>query len=79
VRSPETNARITEYNIGSTGQRDLTSEGLPRVEVNGSGSPVEELALTFEKIKVTYTPMKADGTADAPIVFSWDVVKNGTY
>lgn len=45
------------------------------VQWNGPGaddSPSESVTLTFSKAKLTYTPQKADGTADTAVVGSYD-------
>jgi type VI secretion system secreted protein Hcp len=36
----------------------------------------EHVSLTFAKIKVTYTPQKADGSKDSPISITWNISKN---
>lgn len=73
---------ITHYNVGTTGQRDVTPAGLPRVELGGPtidyGLPVEELALSFRKIEVTYFPVKPDGSAEPGVIFEWDLAGNKT-
>ncbi len=74
------NARITHYNVGTTGQSELTPRSLPRIELGGptlsAGLLVEELSITFSWIEVTYAQLKPDGTYDASVSFAWDVTKN---
>jgi type VI secretion system secreted protein Hcp len=36
----------------------------------------ENVTLNFAKIKVSYTPQKADGSADAAIDFTWNIEQN---
>ncbi|MBW6468613.1 MAG: type VI secretion system tube protein Hcp [Coriobacteriia bacterium] len=73
-------ARVTSYNLGTTSQSSLTSSGLPRVEahqgVPEGALPIEELSVTFDRIRVEYTPLKPDGSPDAAITFEWDVARN---
>ena len=45
----------------------------------GDDRPTESLSLNYTKIKFEYTPMKADGTPDRPVVFGWDVKANTAY
>jgi|WetSurMetagenome_2_1015567.scaffolds.fasta_scaffold38084_5 type VI secretion system secreted protein Hcp len=77
-----TNARITSYNIGTTGQRDLT-EGLPRVELGGptlvSEFPYEEVSVAYERIKVSYTVFDVEGNPAGTVEFQWDVSANKAY
>jgi type VI secretion system secreted protein Hcp len=45
----------------------------------GSGTEdrlIENVSLNFAKVNVDYTPQKADGTADTPIPFGWDIAAN---
>jgi type VI secretion system secreted protein Hcp len=45
----------------------------------GSGTEdrlTENVSLNFAKVNVDYTPQKADGTADTPIPFGWDIAAN---
>jgi type VI protein secretion system component Hcp len=35
--------------------------------------PIEEILLNFSQIKISYRPMKADGTYDPFIETGWDV------
>ena len=55
------NAMVTSYNIsrGNTPKR----------------FPTEELALNFEKIKVTYTELDKNGEIAGNVEYSWDVEK----
>ena len=43
---------------------------------SGGGVPTESLSLNFRTIEFTYTPQKADGSADAPIKTGWDIATN---
>jgi type VI secretion system secreted protein Hcp len=75
-----TNAQITHYNVGTTGQRDLTPKGLPRIELSGptlaDGLPVEELSISFSRIKVKYVQLGPEGQQISLVEFSWDVARN---
>jgi type VI secretion system secreted protein Hcp len=42
----------------------------------GSDFGTETVTFHFEKIKMTYTPQKPDGTGDTPVVMTWDVAAN---
>jgi len=49
------------------------------VQTGGSASesrPTESVSFNFAKVKVEYIPQKADGTADAPVVFTWNLATN---
>ncbi len=49
------------------------------VSTGGGGSDdrlTENVTLNFAKVKVSYTPQKEDGTADAAIDFTWSIEKN---
>ena len=49
------------------------------VSTGGSGSDdrlTENVTLNFAKVKVSYTPQKEDGTADAAIDFTWNIEAN---
>ena len=51
-------------------------------QTSGSGSdsrPTESLSLNYTRIKFEYTPQKADGSADTPVVFGWDIKANKAY
>ena len=54
---------ITSYTTGGTPVDDLV---------------VENLSLNFAEYKLTYTPQKPDGTADASIHQGWSVKENKT-
>ncbi|WP_276200208.1 type VI secretion system tube protein Hcp [Chelatococcus sp. XZ-Ab1] len=41
-----------------------------------SSIPMEQLALNFAKVKMTYKEQKADGSLGAPVEFKWDAKKN---
>ena len=36
----------------------------------------ESVTLHFEKFRCTYTPQKADGSADAAVSMGWDLAAN---
>ena len=38
--------------------------------------PMDEFALNYGKIEITYQPQKSDGTLDTPVTASWDVLAN---
>ncbi len=42
----------------------------------GDVIPVDQIALNFAKIEITYAPQKSDGTLDSPVVHNYDVQKN---
>jgi|SRR3954451_17408858 type VI secretion system secreted protein Hcp len=42
----------------------------------GDVRPEEAVSLNFGKIMFEYDPVKADGSLDTPIVFSWDIARN---
>jgi len=49
------------------------------VSTGGSGGEdrlTETLALNFARVKVEYTPQKADGSGDAVVQMGWDIAKN---
>ena len=52
----------TSYNIGASGDEEGKTE-----------TPVEELTFVYGALSFTYTPQKADGSADAAIVTSYDI------
>lgn len=78
-----TNARVTSYNVGTTGQSELTPSGLPRIELGGPtvafAWPVEEVSLSYEKIKVTYYQYDQFGALVGTTEFRWDVKRNMEY
>ena len=39
----------------------------------GETLPLEEVSFSFSKIKLEYIAQKADGTADVPVSFGWDL------
>ncbi|MHB8867537.1 MAG: Hcp family type VI secretion system effector [Thermoleophilia bacterium] len=71
------NVLVTSYNIGTTGQAEVTPNGLPRVELGGptvdSSWPVEEVSLAFEEIKVTYTEYGDQGQKMGNVEFTWRI------
>jgi type VI secretion system secreted protein Hcp len=40
--------------------------------------PVETITFVYGAVQVTYTPQKADGSADAAIVTAWNQIKNSS-
>ena len=42
----------------------------------GDDTPTESVSLAFGKVKVTYTPQKADGTPGSAVIGSWDIKAN---
>jgi type VI secretion system secreted protein Hcp len=38
--------------------------------------PADEFSLTFAKIEFSYIPQKADGSADTPVIGTWDFKEN---
>jgi type VI secretion system secreted protein Hcp len=58
---------------------ELTDVLISSVSVGGSGGEdrlTENVSLNFAKFKYSYTPQKADGTADTPVSMKWDIVQN---
>jgi len=49
------------------------------ISTGGSGGEdrlTENVTLNFAQVQVTYTPQKADGGAESPVVNGWDIAKN---
>ncbi len=49
------------------------------VSTGGSGGEdrlTENVSLNFAKVKVEYTPQKADGTADTVVPYTWKIAEN---
>lgn len=68
------NVQVTSYNIGTTGQSDITPSGLPLVKSGGpSDLPMEQITLNFEEIKVTYTETDSDGKKKGNVEYAWKV------
>ena len=42
----------------------------------GEDRLTENVTLNFAQVQVTYTPQKADGGAESPVVNGWDIAKN---
>lgn len=74
------NATLTHYNIGTSGQRELTPGGLPRFETGSlalyASRPVEEVAVSFVTIKVWYRAQEPDGSFGPWVFFGWDRAGN---
>lgn len=72
---------VTSYNVGTTGQADLTPSGLPRVEtaplLGLSHVPVEEVGLSFRKITAAYVELTPEGKALPPVEFEWNLASRG--
>ena len=43
---------------------------------SGDDAPMDQVSLSFAKIKVEYRAQKADGTLEAPIPAGWDLKTN---
>jgi type VI secretion system secreted protein Hcp len=56
-----TDVLISSYQTGGSGGEDRVTENV---------------TMNFAKVKVDYTPQKADGSADATITYGWDVKAN---
>ncbi len=49
------------------------------VSTGGSGGEdrlTENISINFAKVKVEYTPQKADGTADTVVPYTWKIAEN---
>ena len=58
---------------------ELSPVYISSYDVDGSSGdevPMEDVALSFGKIKFEYKPQKPDGTLDAPIAGGWDITMN---
>jgi type VI secretion system secreted protein Hcp len=55
---------------------DLLVSSFQQGSAEGAERPTEQISFNYEKIKVEYIPVKADGTADAPVSVTWDLKKN---
>jgi type VI secretion system secreted protein Hcp len=52
------------------------------VQTGGSGGEdrlTENVTLNFAKVKVVYTPQKADGAADAAVDMGWNIAQNAPF
>ena len=47
-------------------------------QTGGDDRPMESVSFAFGKVEMTYTPQKADGTKDSPVVASWDLRRVST-
>ena len=74
------NVQVTSYNVGTTGQSELTPSGLPRIELGGPtvlhSWPVEEVSLAGESIKVVYTVFNDQGQPMGNVEFIWNTAQN---
>ena len=58
---------------------ELSPVYISSYDIDGSSGdevPMEDVALSFGKIKFEYKPQKPDGTLDAPIAGGWDITMN---
>jgi type VI secretion system secreted protein Hcp len=58
---------------------ELNDVRVTSVSVGGSGGEdrlTENVTLGFAKFKYSYTPQKADGSADTAVSMGWDIVRN---
>jgi type VI secretion system secreted protein Hcp len=55
---------------------DITHVFVESIQWSGSGggddTPAESVSLAFQKVDITYTPLKQDGSPGSPVVASWD-------
>ena len=42
----------------------------------GENRLTENVTLNFAKVRMEYIPIKEDGTVEAPVVFSWNILTN---
>lgn len=42
----------------------------------GENTPTDQFSINFAKIEFSYTPQKADSSADTPVIGSWDFKSN---
>lgn len=42
----------------------------------GDVIPVDQIALNFSKIEISYAPQKADGSLDSPVVHNYSLKEN---
>jgi len=57
----------------------MTNVFITSISTGGSGGEdrlTENVTMTMEKFKTEYTPQKEDGSADAAIEATWDILKN---
>lgn len=75
-------AVLTAQLSGERGQEFLeikmTNVFVTSYQTGGSAGdlPTESISLNFTKIEIKYSPMKADGSLDAPVTAGWDVKAN---
>lgn len=58
---------------------EMTNCFITSISTGGSGGEdalTENITLSFEKFKSEYVPQKEDGSADAGIVHTWNVLRN---
>ncbi len=58
---------------------EMTDLIVTSVSAGGSGGEdrlTENITLDFAKFKFSYTPQKADGTADTAVSMGWDIVRH---
>jgi type VI secretion system secreted protein Hcp len=55
---------------------DFTEVYVESIQWSGSGggddTPTESVSFAFAKVKITYTPQKADGSAGTAVMANWD-------
>jgi type VI secretion system secreted protein Hcp len=66
-------ATITAVKSGGAGQFEFANYTFSDVVITNGG---DSFNFIFTKVEVTYTPQKADGSADASITFGWDFAAN---
>lgn len=57
-----TDVVVSSYSVGAGGDIGIL--------------PVETVSLKFGKIKMEYSPQKADGSLGSPVITGWDVTQN---
>jgi type VI secretion system secreted protein Hcp len=78
--------RTAKLTVRKAGERpieyvvmELTDVLITSVSTGGSGGEdrlTENITLNFAKFKYSYTPQKADGSADTAVSMKWDIVQN---
>lgn len=54
----------------------LKVDAVGKVVDGGSDTPLEYITFVYNKLQLTYTPQKSDGTGGSPIVAGWDQMTN---
>ena len=78
--------RTAKLTVRTAGERpidflvmELTDLIVTSVSIGGSGGEdrlTENITLDFAKFEFSYTPQKADGTADTAVSMGWDIVRH---